>query len=58
MVNSDFHIFYYLKEFLGGKRFAADDEMEEAVQDRSFSQAADVYDLGIQKLVERFMTNV
>ena len=51
---SDFHLFRYLKEFLGCKRFATDDEMKDAVQDWLFSQAADVYDLGIQKLVERY----
>lgn len=51
---SDFHLFRYLKEFLGGKRFATDDEVKEAVKDWLSSQAADVYDLGIQKLVERY----
>ncbi|KAK9759017.1 Transposase, type 1 [Popillia japonica] len=29
---SDFHLFRYLKEFFGGKRFAIDDEVKEAVQ--------------------------
>lgn len=51
---SDFHLFRYLKEFLSGKRFATDDEVKEAVKDWLSSQAADVYDLGIQKLVERY----
>ncbi|GFU37368.1 histone-lysine N-methyltransferase SETMAR [Trichonephila clavipes] len=51
---SDFHLFRYLKEFLGGKRFDTTDEVKEEVQDWLFSQAADVYDLGIQKLVERY----
>ncbi|GFU71485.1 histone-lysine N-methyltransferase SETMAR [Trichonephila clavipes] len=50
---SDFHLFRYLKEFLGGKRFDTADEVKEEVQDWLSSQAADVYDLGIQKLVER-----
>ncbi|GFV43335.1 histone-lysine N-methyltransferase SETMAR [Trichonephila clavipes] len=50
---SDFHLFRYLKEFLGGKRFDTADEVKE-VQDWLSSQAADVYDLGIQKLVERY----
>ncbi|GFW45136.1 histone-lysine N-methyltransferase SETMAR [Trichonephila clavipes] len=51
---SDFHLFRYLKEFLGGKRFDTADEVKEEVQDWLSSQAADVYDLGIQKLVEHF----
>ncbi|GFV37210.1 HTH_48 domain-containing protein [Trichonephila clavipes] len=50
----DFHLFRYLKEFLGGKRFDTADEVKEEVQDWLSSQAADVYDLGIQKLVERY----
>ena len=54
LVPSDFHLFRYFKEFFGGKHFATDDEMKEAVQDWLSSQAADVYDLGIQKLSERY----
>ena len=51
---SDFHLYRYFKEFLGGKCFATNDEMTEAVQDWLSSQAADVYDLCIQKLIERY----
>ncbi|GFX19173.1 histone-lysine N-methyltransferase SETMAR [Trichonephila clavipes] len=51
---SDFHLFRYLKEFLGGKRFDTAGEVKEEVQDWLSSPAADVYDLGIQKLVERY----
>ncbi|GFV32291.1 histone-lysine N-methyltransferase SETMAR [Trichonephila clavipes] len=51
---SDFHLFLYLKEFFGGKRFDTADEVKEEIQDLLSSQAADVYDLGIQKLVERY----
>ncbi|GFS92866.1 HTH_48 domain-containing protein [Trichonephila clavipes] len=51
---SDFHLFRHLKEFLGGKRFDTADEVKEEVQDWLSLQAADVYDLGIQKLVERY----
>ena len=47
-------IFIYFKEFLGRKRFDTDDEMKEAVQDWLSSQVADVYDLGIQKLIEGY----
>ncbi|KAG8234139.1 hypothetical protein J437_LFUL007505 [Ladona fulva] len=42
------------QKFLGGKRFATDDEVKEAVEDWLSSQAADFYDFGIQKLVERY----
>lgn len=51
---SDFHLFRYLKEFLGGKRFETDDEVKETVEDWLSSQAADFYDIGIKKLVERY----
>ncbi|GFV03553.1 mariner Mos1 transposase [Trichonephila clavipes] len=51
---SDFHLFRYQKEFLGGKRFDTAEEVKEEVQDWLSSQAADIYDLGIQKLVERY----
>ncbi|GFV24580.1 HTH_48 domain-containing protein [Trichonephila clavipes] len=51
---SDFHLFRHLKEFLGGKRFDTADEVKEEARDWLSSQAADVYDLSIQKLVERY----
>ncbi|GFV26177.1 uncharacterized protein TNCV_4888081 [Trichonephila clavipes] len=54
MAQSDFRLFRYLKEFLGGKRFDTADEVKEEVQDWLSSQAADVYEVGIQKLVERY----
>ncbi|GFY10074.1 hypothetical protein TNCV_1946191 [Trichonephila clavipes] len=44
MGQSDFHLFRYLKEFLGGKRFDTADEVKE-VQDWLSSQAADVYEI-------------
>ncbi|GFT10678.1 uncharacterized protein TNCV_1943851 [Trichonephila clavipes] len=47
-------IFTYSATFLGGKRFDIADEVKEEVQDWLSSQAADVDDLGIQKLVERY----
>ena len=43
--SSGFHLFRYLNEFPGAKRFATIDERKEAVQDKLSSQAADVYDL-------------
>ncbi|GFV52277.1 histone-lysine N-methyltransferase SETMAR [Trichonephila clavipes] len=54
LASSDFNLFRYLKVFLGGKRFDTADEVKEEVQDWLSSQAADVYDLGIQKLSERY----
>ncbi|GFW28691.1 histone-lysine N-methyltransferase SETMAR [Trichonephila clavipes] len=51
---SDFHLFRYLKEFLGGKRFDTAEEVKEEVEDWLSLQAADVYDLGIQNLIERY----
>jgi len=44
----------YLKEFLGGQRFDTDEEVKTTVEDWLSSQAADFYDEGIQKLVERY----
>ncbi|GFW36122.1 histone-lysine N-methyltransferase SETMAR [Trichonephila clavipes] len=44
MAQSDFRLFRYLKEFLGGKRFDTADEVKEEVQDWLSSQAADVYE--------------
>ena len=54
LARNDFHLFRYLKMFLGGKRFGTNDKVKEAVQDCLSSQAVDVYYLGIQKLVERY----
>ncbi|GFV86628.1 HTH_48 domain-containing protein [Trichonephila clavipes] len=54
MAQSDFRLFRYLKEFLGGKRFDTADEVKEEVQDWLSSQAADVYEVSRQKLVERY----
>ncbi|XP_067143098.1 protein GVQW3-like [Centruroides vittatus] len=41
---SDFHLFRYLKEFLGGQRFNDDEEVKTAVVDWASSQAADFFD--------------
>ena len=48
-----FHLFLHLKKHLAGKKFDDDDEMQEEVMTWSKGQAADFYDLGIQKLVPR-----
>jgi histone-lysine N-methyltransferase SETMAR len=47
---SDFHVFLYLKTFLGGLLFH-DNEVKEAVNTWFASQVASFYNAGIEKLV-------
>ena len=49
---SDFHLFLHLKSFLAGRRFHDDSEVKEAITTCFASQAASLYDEGIQKLVQ------
>jgi hypothetical protein len=49
---SDFHLFLHLKKHLAGKKFG-DDGVQEEVMSWFRGQAADFYDLTIQKLVPR-----
>jgi hypothetical protein len=49
---SDYHLFPYLKEHLGG-RFSTDDEVKEEVTRYLNGLAANVFDMGIQNLVQR-----
>ena len=51
--SSDFHLFLYLKKFLGRKRFDDDDDPKEAVQKWLTSQAIAFYEEGMQNLVPR-----
>ncbi|GBM52049.1 Histone-lysine N-methyltransferase SETMAR [Araneus ventricosus] len=51
---SDFHLFLKLKEFLGGKRFGRDEELENAVTTWLNELAAKEYDMRILKLVDRY----
>ncbi|GBM15065.1 hypothetical protein AVEN_150084-1 [Araneus ventricosus] len=51
---SDFHLFLNLKEFLGGKRFGSDAEFEKAVTTWLNELAAEEYDIGILKLVDKY----
>jgi hypothetical protein len=51
---SDFHVFLHLKTFVGGRRFYGDNEVKEAVNTWSASQAASFYGAGIQKPVPRY----
>jgi hypothetical protein len=47
------HLFLHLKKHLAGQKFDEDDEVQEEVMPWFREQAADFYDLGIQKLVPR-----
>lgn len=50
---SDYHLFPKLKEHLSGKRFQNDEEVKQEVQRFLNGLAAEVYDMGIQKLERR-----
>jgi len=50
---SNFHLFLYLKMFLGGKRVEEEDDLKDAVQKWLTSQSAAFYEEGTQKLVPR-----
>jgi hypothetical protein len=47
------HLFLHLNKYLAGKKLDDDDEVQEEVMKWFKGQAADFYDLGIQKLVPR-----
>ncbi|GBN76050.1 hypothetical protein AVEN_55394-1 [Araneus ventricosus] len=51
---SDFHLFLKLKEFLGGKRFGSDEELENAVTIWLNELETEECDMGILKLVDRY----
>ena len=51
---SDFHLFGPLKNALRGRRFAADDEVKEAVNDWLRSQPQTFFSNGIKKLTDRW----
>ena len=51
---SDFHLFQELKAWLGGQRFAANDELQDAVKMYLSSLAANFFAEGIEKLVSRY----
>jgi histone-lysine N-methyltransferase SETMAR len=48
---SDYHLFTYLKNWLGLQRFNNNEELMEGVKTWLSSQAADFSDTGIQKLI-------
>jgi hypothetical protein len=50
---SDFHLFAALKEFLSGRRFRSDEEVE-AIKEWLNRLAMEVYDKGIQNFITRY----
>ncbi|GFX41140.1 mariner Mos1 transposase [Trichonephila clavipes] len=51
---SDYHLFTTMKKWLGGKHFADDEELKNAVTHWFKSQAPTFYAEGIGKLVQRY----
>jgi hypothetical protein len=51
---SDYHLFTYLKIWLGSQCFKNNEELMEDVKTWMSSQAADFSDTGIQKLIPRY----
>jgi hypothetical protein len=54
LVPSDYHLFTYLKNWLGSHRFKNNEELMEGVKTRLSSRAADFFDTSIQKLIPRY----
>jgi hypothetical protein len=54
VVPSDYHLFFYLKNWLGSQCFNNDEEFLEAVKTWLSSQAANFFDTGIQKFIPRY----
>jgi hypothetical protein len=50
----DYHLFTFLKNWLGSQRFSNNEELMEGVKMWLSSQAADFFNTGIQKLVPRY----
>lgn len=50
---SDYHLFLLLKNYLAGKRFSDQEELEKTVNDWFKNLAAEEYNMGIEKLVSR-----
>jgi hypothetical protein len=51
---SDYHLFTYLKNWVGSQHFSNNEELIEGVKTRLSSQAADFFDPGIQKLIPEY----
>jgi hypothetical protein len=50
---SDYHLFTYLKDWLGSQRFNNNEQLMEGVKSWLSSQAADFFDTSIQKFIPR-----
>jgi hypothetical protein len=51
---SDYHLFTYLKNWLRSQLFNNNEEFMEGVKTWLSSQAVDLFDIGIQKLISRY----
>jgi hypothetical protein len=51
---SDYHLFTYLKSWLGSQRFSKNEELMEGFKTWLCSHAADVFDTGIRNLIPRY----
>jgi transposase len=51
---SDYHLFSYLKNWLGSQRFNINEELMEGVKTCLSSHAAGFFDTAIQKLIPRY----
>jgi histone-lysine N-methyltransferase SETMAR len=54
LAESDYHLFTYLKNWLGSQRCSNKEKLMEGVRTWLISQAADFFDTGIQKLIPRY----
>jgi hypothetical protein len=53
-LSSDYHLFTYLKNWFRSQHFNSNEELMEGVKTWLSSQAADFFDIGIQKLIPRY----
>ena len=53
LATSNFHLFLHLKKHLAGQKFHEDKGLKIEVTTWLHAQAADFYDIGLQKLVPR-----
>jgi hypothetical protein len=51
---SEYHLFIYLKNWLGSQHFSNNEELMEGVKTWLSSQGADFFGTGIQKLIPRY----
>jgi hypothetical protein len=50
----DYHLFTYIKNWLGSQHFINNEELMEGVRTWLSSQVADFFDIGIQKLIPKY----